>query len=133
MKTNKTKLVKQSVQGKIQHPSFGGYRVTTEGQPFILPATGGITYNVHVGDPAFGWVGDHVEPGVSVKNEIEAHNAALGILSCVGNEIIDNQLVVPVTATIPQYLMGSGVGSPYAQKGDYDLITTKANLANYMK
>ncbi len=200
MKTNKAHLVMQSVQGKIQHPSFSGYRVTTDGQPFILPATGGITYNVKVGDCAFGWVGDHVEPGVSVKNEIDAHNAALAVLSCVGNEaklitgdakgsigyvvgthggvehlmvqfpqtvmeqltiddkilvkaygqglevegfedvkimsmdpalfekmgilIEADQLVVPVVAVIPQYLMGSGVGSAYAQKGDYDLITS---------
>lgn len=200
MKTNRAQLVMQSVQGKIQHPSFGGYRVTTDGRPMILPATAGITYNVKVGDLAFGWAGDHVEPGVSVKNEVDAHNAALAILSCVGNEakiisgdakgskgyvvgthggvehlivqfaeeileqltlddkilvkgygqgleiegfedvkvmsldpnllekmgieVDDNQLVVPVAAVIPQYLMGSGIGSAYAQKGDYDLITS---------
>lgn len=200
MKTNRDRLVMQSVQGKIQHPSFGGYRVTTEGKPMILPATGGISYNVKVGDPAFGWVGDHVEPGVTIKNEIEAHNGALAILSCVGNEAkiitgdakgfkgyvvgthggvehlmvqfpeevleqltIDDkilvkgfgqgleiegfedvklmsidpnlferlgvvveadQLVVPVAAVIPQHLMGSGVGAGFAQRGDYDLITS---------
>lgn len=200
MKTNRDRLVMQSVQGKIQHPSFGGYRVTTDGKPMILPATGGISYNVKVGDPAFGWIGDHVEPGVTIKNEIEGHNGALAILSCVGNEAkiisgdakgskgyvvgkhggvehlmiqfpedvleqltIDDkilvkgfgqgleiegfedvklmsidpnlferlgvvveadQLVVPVAAVIPQHLMGSGVGAGFAQRGDYDLITS---------
>ena len=34
----------------------------------ILPATGGISYNVRSGDSAFGWSGDHVEPGVSIRN-----------------------------------------------------------------
>lgn len=200
MKTNQKYLVMQSVQGKIVHPQFAGYRVTTDGHPLVLPATGGITYNVQVGDPAFGWIGDHVEPGVTIKNEVAAENAALNIFACIGNEarvttgeakgekgfvtgshggvehvmiafsqdtlekltpddkimvrtygqgfeiesfedvkvmsidprlfeamnvvIEDDKLIVPVAAVIPQHLMGSGVGAPYSQKGDYDLITS---------
>jgi len=46
---------------------------------------GGITYNVRVGDPALGWVGDHVEPGVSLKNRDRDESNALNILSCIGN------------------------------------------------
>lgn len=86
IKTNKDRLVKWSVQGKIHHPTGGGYRITNDGKPMILPATGGITYNVNVGDGAFGWVGDHVEPGVSIRNENDAENAALMTFSCIGNE-----------------------------------------------
>lgn len=86
MKTNKNRLVKWSVQGKIHHPTGGNYRITNDGEPMILPATGGITYNINVGDPAFGWVGDHVEPGVSIRNENTAENAALMTFGCVGNE-----------------------------------------------
>jgi len=206
MKSNKDKLIMQSVQGKIVHPQFNGYRITTDGMPLVLPATGGITYNVQVGDNAFGWVGDHVEPGVTIKNEASPENAALNVFACIGNEakvvtgdakgsvgyvsgshggvehvmvafpndvldkltlddkimvktygqgleiegfedvkvmsidprlfermsitIEDNTLIVPVAAVIPQHLMGSGVGSPYSQKGDYDLITSdRAQIA----
>jgi len=46
------------------------YTVTYDGQPIVVPGVGGITYNIKVGDKAFGWEADHVEPGVStVLNE----------------------------------------------------------------
>lgn len=86
--TNKEKLVMQSVQGKIHHPLGRNYRISHTGEPMILPATGGITYNVKIGDSAFGWVGDHVEPGVSIRNEKVDENAALNTLSCIGNSAI---------------------------------------------
>lgn len=88
MKTNVTHLVKQSVQGMIRHPKFGGYRVDLEGRPYVIPATGGITYNVAVGDPAFGLAGDHVEPGVSLYHPEEDSSGALNGLSCIGNQAI---------------------------------------------
>ncbi|MGL4343828.1 MAG: DUF4438 domain-containing protein [Cellulosilyticaceae bacterium] len=199
LKTNKAQVVKWSVQGKIHHPTGGGYRITHEGVPMILPATGGISYNVKIGDSAFGWAGDHVEPGVSIRNEDHNENAALMTFACVGNEVrvvtgdakgakgyvtgmhggIDHVLIhfdeetleklaiddkmmikaygqglqladyedvklmsidpdlfeklgitekdgkiqVPVVATVPPYLMGSGIGSPSAYTGDYDIMT----------
>lgn len=86
MKTNSDRLIMQSVQGKIHHPLGGNYRITHEGNPQILPATGGITYNVRIGDSAFGWIGDHVEPGVSMRNEEKAENAALTTFACIGNK-----------------------------------------------
>ncbi len=86
VKTNKERLVKWSVQGKIHHPTGGTYRITQDGKPRILPATGGISYNVKVGDCAFNIVGDHVEPGVSIRNENNVENAALMTFSCIGNE-----------------------------------------------
>lgn len=53
LKTNQDKLVIQSVQGKIHHPMARfPYRISYMGEPRVLPATGGITYNVKVGDPA---------------------------------------------------------------------------------
>lgn len=199
MKTNKDKLVMQSLQGKIHHPLGGNYRITHEGEPRILPATGGITYNVSIGDSAFGWVGDHVEPGVSMRNEDKSENAALTTFACIGNrarvisgdakgatgyvtgvhgginhvmvyfdqETLENmaiddkilvkghgqglaitgfpdvkvmnidpelfdklgiredegQLIVDVVCEVPAYLMGSGIGSPSAYTGDYDIMT----------
>lgn len=86
LKTNKDKVVKWSVQGKVHHPTGGTYRITHEGKPMILPATGGISYNVKIGDSAFGWAGDHVETGVSMRNENTNENAALMTFACIGNE-----------------------------------------------
>lgn len=86
LKTNIDKLVIQSVQGKVHHPtSMFPYRISSIGEPRVLPATGGITYNIKVGDSAMGWVADHVEPGVSIKNDNESENGALNLFSCIGN------------------------------------------------
>ncbi|CEH34128.1 DUF4438 domain-containing protein [Romboutsia lituseburensis] len=86
LKTNKDKVVKWSVQGKIHHPVGGNYRISNDGKPMILPATGGISYNVAIGDSVFNWAGDHVEPGVSIRNENNSENAALMTFACIGNE-----------------------------------------------
>lgn len=206
MKTNKGKLVMQSVKGKIHSPTMGSpYRISSEGRPMILPATGGITYNFQIGDTCMDLVGDHVEPGVSVRNEEQGENSALQILSCVGNTatvvsgeakgekgyvtgkhggiehllvyfddetleklkiddeiqikswgvgleiegkedihcmnidpdlfeklgIVENEngeLEVPVTTVIPSCLLGSGIGSATASRGDYDIMTGDKSL-----
>ncbi|HAE92578.1 MAG TPA: DUF4438 domain-containing protein [Tissierella sp.] len=88
IKTNKDKLVIQSVQGKIHSPIMGPspYRISSDGKPMILHGTGGITYNFQIGDSCMNLVGDHVEPGVSIRNEDVAENRPLMVLSCVGNE-----------------------------------------------
>lgn len=205
LRTNVSKLVRLSVQGQITPPmQRGAYRIDREGVPFVLPGTGGITYNVRVGDPAFGWVGDHIEPGVSTAATIDdrssTKNQAYNTLTCVGNEAVvisgeakgargvvtgkhggiehviidfapedmekmaiedkvliksfglglelldypgitvrnldpglldklgiteeDGKLIVPVAATIPARLMGSGIGSATTASGDYDITTT---------
>ncbi|MCF6460287.1 DUF4438 domain-containing protein [Clostridium sp. Cult3] len=88
IKTNKDRLVIQSVQGKIHSPTVANnpYRIDREGLAHILPATGGISYNVKIGDSCMKWVGDHIEPGVSIKNDDRAENNALMLLACIGNE-----------------------------------------------
>lgn len=86
LKNNKDRVVRTSVQGKIHHPLGGGYRISHEGKPMVVPATGGITYNVKVGDNVFGWAGDHIEPGVSIRNEEKGEREALTTFSCIGNE-----------------------------------------------
>ena len=87
LRTNMEKTVQLSVQGKVHHPSYtpAPYRNSYEGELMVLPATGGITYNVKLGDSAFGWAGDHVEPGVSLRNEELREKHALMTLSCIGN------------------------------------------------
>jgi hypothetical protein len=95
MKTNAGQLMMLSVIGEVSSPMMAeaGYRIDSTGRPVILPGTGGITYNLKVGHPARGWVADHVEPGVSVKNPTpkqgnRSANAALNILACVGNKAV---------------------------------------------
>ena len=91
LKTNKDKLVMISIQGRVSYPvRRGPYRITYDGKPVVVPGVGGITYNIKVGDRAFGWEADHVEPGVStVVNEEkrdEGPNCAYNILACMGNQ-----------------------------------------------
>lgn len=87
LKNNKKSVVAQAVMGKIHHPiNTKTFRVTQNGEAMILPSTGSITYGIHVGDPAFGLAGDHIEPSVSIRNEITAENDALMVLSCLGNQ-----------------------------------------------
>jgi hypothetical protein len=87
LNTNIDKTVKLSVQGKIHHPYYTAspYRISCDGESLVLPATGGITYNVKIGDPAFGWAGDHVEPGISIRNEDTNERNALMTMACIGN------------------------------------------------
>jgi hypothetical protein len=88
--TNVERLVMISVIGEITSPLMRHpHSVGARGEPFLLPKYGGITYNVRVGDPAMGWEGDHVEPGVSIKNKRDAaENGALLQLACIGNDAL---------------------------------------------
>jgi hypothetical protein len=195
-----------SVQGEVSSPAADTpYRLGYDGVARIGAGTGGITYNVRVGDSAYGWAGDHVEPGVSSKNKDARENGAYNFLSCVGNEArvisgeakgavgtvtgkhggIENVLIdfapavleqlvigdkmlvkaygqglvlldfpkvrvmsvsprlfdaldlqvspagrlrIPVTAVAPAAVMGSGMGSPNAERGDYDITTQDKEL-----
>ncbi|MBN2070964.1 MAG: DUF4438 domain-containing protein [Candidatus Krumholzibacteriota bacterium] len=93
IKTNRDLLVMKSVIGFVSYPRLllkNPYLVDSSGEAHILPGTGGITYNVCVGDSAVDFAGDHIEPGVSITlNSKEADNPSLGglsVLTCVGNE-----------------------------------------------
>lgn len=93
LKTNKEKVVKLSVQGKVAYPmAIRPHEVDAQGKPFLLPSIGGISYNVKVGHPAFGWAGDHIEPGVSTLVDEEKRygvtNTSYHFYSCVGNEAV---------------------------------------------
>lgn len=197
IRTNIDKLVKMSVVGEISHRKAKPYTITADGRPVVRPGTGGITYNIRVGDSIAGWVADHVEPCVSIKNSDSNANNGLNTLTCIGNEasliggeakgekgtvtgkhggiehiLVDfppetldklnigdkmlikaicvgfelpdfpevtvmnlspklfsameldsdgDSLVVPVTHKIPARIMGSGLGSNHAYRGDYDI------------
>lgn len=90
IKTNQSRLVKIAVQGKVANAlQFGDHELSHDGKPFALPSTGGIVYNVKIGDNTFDWEADHIEPGVSaVVNEEKRgsrSNMGFNFLACVGN------------------------------------------------
>src|SRR3954452_3329251 len=85
---NSDRLVEISVIGEVGGPIVrprSPYRAGYDGVPRVLPMHGGITYNVRVGMPACGWVGDHIEPCVSVRHPDEGGAAALTLLATIGN------------------------------------------------
>ena len=89
MKTNKEDLVEISVQAKIHAPtSRGGYRIDNTGVPRVLPGVGGIVYNYRIGDCCMRLAGDHIEPGVSLRNEDKSENDGVIHNACVGNRAI---------------------------------------------
>lgn len=86
MKTNKDKLVTHATTGNIAHPTLGkSYWTSYEGKAINVPSVGSITYDIEVGDVCVGLVGDHVEPGVSIRNADKANNMTLNHLACIGN------------------------------------------------
>jgi hypothetical protein len=91
LRTNTDKLVMISVQGRVSYPvRSSAYTITYDGKPVVVPGVGGITYNIKVGDKAFGWEADHVEPGVSTvvneENRNDPPNYAYNTLACIGNQ-----------------------------------------------
>ena len=90
LQTNEQRIVEFLLQCQPGPPrTRGTWGVDHQGKPFLLPGIGGITLNIQVGDPASGWAGDHVEPGVSctadTKKPYEHPNTSLQLFSCVGN------------------------------------------------
>lgn len=90
LKTNEKKLIKMSIGGYVTQPSFKnpGYIPDNDGNSVILPGMYGVVNNVKVGDKAFGWNGDHIEPGVSIDSENVNEHFALHYLVCTGNKAI---------------------------------------------
>ena len=90
IKTNEKQLIKMSIGGYATQPSFKnpGYIPNNDGQAVIYPGMFGVVNNVKVGDKAFGWAGDHIEPGVSIDSENLNEHFALHYLVCTGNQAI---------------------------------------------
>ena len=87
LRTNRDRLVIVPVHGEVAPPSVpsGIYDVGHDGVPRVLPSVGGIALNVRVGDGAFAFAGDHVEPGVSTRHPDEKVNIGYCVYACVGN------------------------------------------------
>jgi len=88
--TNREQLVMTAVQGAVAPAhQWAPFEVGSSGEIIAWPSTGGITYNVKVGDSVFGWAGEHVEPGVSATftHKNKKCEAGFQFLSCCGNEV----------------------------------------------
>jgi hypothetical protein len=90
---NRRQLVGVSVQGVVSSPVYAAlpaspYVIGADGTPQLLPSPGGIVYNVNVGDTAYGWVADSVQPCVSIRHPQDGPNQALNTFACIGNEAI---------------------------------------------
>ena len=90
IKSNSNSLIKMVVAGYVSQPSFKnpGYIPNNDGKSVIYPGMFGVVNNVKVGDKAFGWAGDHIEPGVSIDSEHINEHFALHYMVCTGNKAI---------------------------------------------
>jgi hypothetical protein len=97
LRTNVRDLVMGAVMGQIAHPigRASPYRIGHDGVPRILPGSGGINLTHRVGDRCVGLAGDHIEPGVSIRNNSQelvgdknSPNLALLTYACVGNTAV---------------------------------------------
>ena len=88
--SNSSSLIKMVVAGYVSQPSFKnpGYIPNNDGKSVIYPGMFGVVNNVKVGDKAFGWAGDHIEPGVSIDSEHINEHFALHYMVCTGNKAI---------------------------------------------
>ncbi|MSO52116.1 MAG: DUF4438 domain-containing protein [Acidobacterium sp.] len=84
---NTSDLVEMAVTGQVSQPAIrqGAYLHWPDGRATTLPGMYGIVYNARVGDRAFGWAADHLEPGVSITHADERADYALHYLTCIGN------------------------------------------------
>jgi hypothetical protein len=87
--TNRDRLVITPVHGDVAAPSVPGsiYDIGHDGVPRVLPSVGGISLNVRVGDNAFYYASDHIEPGVSTRHPDDKINVGYCVYACVGNRV----------------------------------------------
>jgi hypothetical protein len=87
--TNRDHLVITPIHGEVAAPSVPGsiYDIGHDGVPRVLPSVGGISLNVRVGDNAFFFAADHIEPGVSSRHHDDKVNVGYCVYACVGNRV----------------------------------------------
>ena len=89
-RTNEDALVETAIAGLVGDPTVrpGQYIPHPDGRATVLPGMCGVVYNVRAGDRAFGWAGDHVEPGVSIDHPDPGVHHALHYMTCIGNDAV---------------------------------------------
>jgi hypothetical protein len=84
--TSSARLVTTRLRAQIQ-PASANTVVRPDGVFITLPGQGGVVTGIKLGDVAGKWVGDHVEPGVSLGHPDPVAYHAIRFLSCVGNPV----------------------------------------------
>lgn len=90
IKTNKDKILITAVQGRIAPAQVSrGYLVTWDGKPKMAVGTGGINYNLKIGDPIFGWAGgDRATVGIATEPTGESRYGASWLThTSIGTEV----------------------------------------------
>jgi hypothetical protein len=89
LRTNRDRLIEMAVGGEVWPAALRTpYRANARGEAMIFMGTAGIILNARVGDRAYGWAADHVEPGVSIRNRADGPEHALHYLACIGNPAV---------------------------------------------
>lgn len=83
--TNRDALLVIAVQGQVAAAQARGYIATWDGKPKVANGTGGINYNLRLGDRVFGWAGDRATVGVAA--EATAQGSAWLAHASIGNEV----------------------------------------------
>jgi len=114
IKTNKDKLMRQALMGKIAPPTMPGggtrstYVTTWDGKPKIGIGVGGIKYNVKMGDPCLGWPEtEYLEPGVALTGVDEKADVGYRDVSGTGTAFLKYCCVGNVATVVS----GSGKGA----------------------
>ncbi len=84
IKTNKDKLLKIAVQGRIAPSKVASSYITTwDGKPKLAIGVGGINYELRIGEKIFGWASsDRATMGVATTGESDWTN-----YTSVGNKV----------------------------------------------
>ncbi len=89
--TNRDRVLTIAVQGQVAPAQpTRGYVVTWDGKPKLAVGTGGINYNIRIGDKVFGWASaDRATVGVATEGTGDARygNDAWLTHTSIGNEV----------------------------------------------
>lgn len=90
LRTNVEQLVEVAVDGEVWPPTaaHNQYQARSDGKATVGLGMAGISFTTRVGDPAFGWEADHLEPGVSIRNADDGREHGLHYLACIGNDAV---------------------------------------------
>ena len=84
--SNAARLVTTRLKAQIQ-PAAANRVTAPDGTVRTLPGQGGVVVGIGLGSEAGRWLGDHVEPGISLGHPDPAANHAIRLFSCVGNAV----------------------------------------------
>lgn len=97
------KLISIKVLTEVSHSKrVREFSLSKDGKIKYLPGTGSVVLGPKLGDPIKDWIGDHIEPGVSVKCESDSEEAKRAMMTyvCIGN-------IAEIVKASRSYLVGN--------------------------